>query len=116
MKCGWTVSIIRRGGLLPIVSALVLSLVHSEPSLAQTAQAYREQADALARSKSWEEAIAAYRKVLELDPNDGLTQYDLAFAQKYKGDTKQAVEEFEAAIRLKPVWAEAHFGLGAALY
>jgi len=116
MKSGWTVSIIRRGGVLPIVCALVLSVEYSEPSLAQTAQAYREQANTLARSKSWEDAIAAYRKALELDPNDALTHYDLALALKYKGDTKQAVEEFEAAIRLKPGWAEAHFGLGATLY
>src|ERR1700689_5188283 len=116
MKSGWTISLIPRRGVLPIVCALVLSVEYSEASLAQTAQAYREQANALARSKSWEQAVAAYRKLLELDPNDAVTHYDLALALKYKGDTKQAVEEFEAAIRLKPVWAEAHFGLGAALY
>src|SRR5450432_2189766 len=116
MKCGWTVSIIHRGGLLPIVSALVLSLVASGPSLAQTAQVYRERANTLARSKSWDAAIVAYRKVLELDPNDALTHYELAFALKDKGDTKQAVEEFEAAIGLKPGWGEAHYGLGAVLY
>jgi tetratricopeptide (TPR) repeat protein len=116
MKSGWTVSNIHRGGLLPIVSALAFSLVHSGPSLAQTAQVYREQASTLARSKSWDEAIAAYRRAVELDPNDALTHYDLAFALKYKGDTKQAVEEFETAIRLKPGWGEAHYGLGAALY
>ena len=91
-------------------------LRYSGPSLAQTAQVYRQQANTFARSKSWDEAIAAYRKVLELDPNDALTHYDLAFALKYKGDTKQAVEEFEVAIRLKPGWGEAHYGLGAALY
>src|SRR5271154_1275073 len=116
MKSGWIVSIIQRGGVLPIVCALVLSVEYSEPLQAQTAETYREQANTLARSKSWEEAVAAYRKVLELDPNDALTHYDLALALKYKGDTKQAVEEFEAAIRLKPGWGEAHFGLGAALY
>ena len=104
MKCGWTDSIIRRGGLLPIVSALVLSLACSRPALAQTAQVYRQQADTFARSKSWDEAIAAYRKALELDPNDALTHYDLALALNYNGDTKQAVEEFESAIRLKPGW------------
>src|SRR5580704_6918881 len=116
MKSGCTVSVIRRRGVLPIVCALVLSVGYSEPSLAQTAQAYREQANALARSRSWEQAVAAYRKVLELDPNDAVTHYDLALALKYKGDTKQAVEEFEVAIRPKPVWGEAHYGLGAALY
>src|SRR5580704_7589895 len=94
MKSGCTVSVIRRRGVLPIVCALVLSVGYSEPSLAQTAQAYREQANALARSRSWEEAVAAYRRVLELEPNDAITHYNLALALKYKGDKKQAVEEF----------------------
>jgi len=69
MKSGCTVSVIRRRGVLPIVCALVLSVEYSEPSLAQTAQAYREQADALARSKSWEQAVAAYRSQLPLEPD-----------------------------------------------
>ena len=73
------------------------TLAFSEPALAQTAQSYRQQATEFARSKSWDEAIAAYRKALDLDPNDALTHYDLALALKYKGDTKQAVEEFESA-------------------
>ncbi len=116
MKCGWTDSIIRRGGLLAIVSALVLTLACSRPALAQTAQAYRQQADTFVRSKSWDEAITAYRKALELDPNDALTHYDLALAFNYKGDTKQAVEEFQSAIQLKPGWGQAHYSLGVALY
>ncbi|MGB9431303.1 MAG: tetratricopeptide repeat protein, partial [Candidatus Acidiferrum sp.] len=116
MKSGSTDLIIHRGGLLPIVSALILSLAYAGPSLAQTAQVYRQQASTFAHSKSWDEAIAAYRKALNLEPNDALTHYDLALALTYKGETKQAVEEFEAAVRLKPTWGEAHYGLGAALY
>ena len=33
-----------------------------------------------------------------------------------KGDARPAVEELEAAIRLKPTWAEAHYALGATWY
>jgi tetratricopeptide (TPR) repeat protein len=86
------------------VSILVFTLADARSLLAQTAESYRQQATEFARSKSWDEAIAAYRKALELDPNDALTHYDLALALHYKGDTKQAVEEFESAIRLKPGW------------
>ena len=98
--------------------AVVLCVVSAEPArvLGQTAQAYRQQANAFAQSKSWDEAIAAYRKVLGLEPNDAVAHYDLALALKYKGETKQAAEEFESAVRLKPGWCEAHFGLGATLY
>jgi tetratricopeptide (TPR) repeat protein len=116
MKRGCADSVIHHGGLFLVVSILVLTLANPGPLLAQTAQSYRQQATEFARSESWDEAVAAYRKALDLDPNDALTHYDLALALHYKGDTKQAVEEFESAIRLKPAWGQAHYGLGAALY
>src|SRR5262249_47331291 len=47
--------------------------------------------------------------------NDALTHYNLALALKYKGESRQAVDEFENALHLKSSWAEAHFGLGATL-
>ena len=94
--------------------ALVASvLLLSAPCFAQTAETYRKQAIELSRAKSWDAAIADYRKALELEPNDADTHYNLALALKYKGEFKQAAEEFEEAIRLKPEWAEAHFALGA---
>ena len=97
--------------------ALVASvLLLSAPCFAQTAETYRKQAIELSRQKSWDAAIADYRKALELEPNDADTHYNLALALRYKGESKQAAEEFEEAIRLKPNWAEAHFGLGATQY
>ncbi len=102
-------------------------LYHEGPSLfccscsaascfAQTAETYRRDATEFARQKSWDQAIANYRKALELEPNDALTHYNLALALKYKGEARQAVDEFEAALRLKPKWADAQYGLGAAWY
>ena len=105
--------IIRR---IRIVAALAFTLTLSGTTAAQSAQSYRQRAAEFARSKSWDEAIAAYRKALELSPNDPATHYELAFALRYKGDTRQAVEEFESALRLKPSWADAHYGLGATWY
>ena len=99
-----------------IFFALFLSLWSAQPVVAQSAAQYRQKALELSQAKSWDEAIAAYRKALELSPDDSLTHYNLALALDYKGDQKQAVEEFEAALRLKPNWAEAHYGLGTALY
>ena len=95
------------------VFLLVLGLLFSAVTFAQTAQRDRQQAVELSRNKSWDQAIASYRKALDLEPNDPDTHYNLALTLKYKGDAKQAVEEFEATLRLKPKWADAHYGLGA---
>src|SRR5262250_2537064 len=95
---------------------LVLLFMMGALSFAQTAEKYRHNATDLARQKSWDEAIADYRKALELEPNDALTHYDLALALKYKGEAAHAVEEFQAALRLKPNWADAHYGIGATWY
>src|SRR5579863_65333 len=116
MKRGLTRSQGKFGFIRQMALALTFSV--SLPALlpAQTAQAYRQQATELARAKSWDAAIAAYRKALELEPNDPLTHYDLALTLKYKGEPAQAVEEFETALKLKPDFADAHYGLGATLY
>src|ERR1700730_11610332 len=99
-----------------LVFLLTWGFLFSAPSSAQTAQSYRQQAVELSRNKSWDQAIASYRKALDLEPNDPDTHYNLALTLKYKGDAKQAVEEFEATLRLKPKWADAHYGLGATWY
>src|SRR3984893_18040124 len=99
-----------------LVFLLTWGFLFSAPSSAQTAQSYRQQAVELSRNKSWDQAIASYRKALDLEPNDPDTHYNLALTLKYKGDAKQAVKEFEAALRLKPKWADAHYGLGATWY
>ena len=116
MNWGWADHFLHRNRRVHIVSALALTLTLSGTTAAQSAQSYRQQAVEFARSKSWDQAIAAYRKALELSPNEPTMHYELALALRYKGDTRQAVEEFESALRLKPSWAEAHYGLGATGY
>ena len=110
MKFGRTNSRADKGRMLRILLVLLPCLGYTGVSLPQTAQNYREQATELARAKSWDEAIAAYRKALEIEPRDSLTHYNLALALKYKGDARQAADEFESALRLKPNWADAHYG------
>src|SRR5215470_6709390 len=95
---------------------LLLALVIAAPGFAQTVETYRRAAIAFSRQQSWDQAIANYRKALELEPNDALTHYNLALALKYKGEARQAVEEFASTLRLKPKWADAHYGLGATWY
>src|SRR5215813_6733324 len=94
-----------------LTAALVLGLIPGHTS-AQTAEAYRKRATEFSQAKSWDEAIASYRKALELEPNDASTHYHLGLALKYKGDARHAVEEFEASLRLRPKWGDAHYNLG----
>ncbi|HVI78022.1 MAG TPA: tetratricopeptide repeat protein, partial [Candidatus Acidoferrum sp.] len=86
------------------------------PTSAQTADAYRNRATELSRTKSWDEAIANFRKAIELEPDDSTTHYNLGLALKYKGDTPEALKELQMAIKLRPKWAEAHQALGSLLY
>src|SRR5229473_6047236 len=95
---------------------LAFGFITCSITFAQTADDYRQRALEFSRTKSWDQAIVNYRKVLELEPNDATTHYDLALALKYKGDAPQAVEEFESTLKLKPKWADAHYALGSTLY
>src|ERR1700682_3069011 len=97
------------------LSALcLLVLLYPAEITAQTAAGYRKRATELSRTKSWDDAIANYRNALVLEPNDAVTHYDLALALKYKGEAREALKEFEAALELRPKWADAPYGLGAA--
>ena len=79
------------GSRTVVLVASVLLL--SAPCFPQTAETYRKQAIELSRQKSWDSAIADYRKALELEPNDADTHYNLALALRYKGEPTQAAEE-----------------------
>ena len=70
---------------------LIVLFMMAAPCFAQTAETYRRDATDFARQKSWDQAVANYRKALELEPNDALTHYDLALALKYKGEAAHAV-------------------------
>ena len=75
----------------------------------------RDQAAACAKAKNWSCAIERYRAALRLEP-DADTHYNLALALKYAGQPDAATAEFEEALRLRPGWPDAEYGLGASLY
>jgi tetratricopeptide (TPR) repeat protein len=87
---------------------LLLIFVIAPPCFAQTAADYRRDAAGFARRQSWDQAITNYRKALELAPNDAGTHYNLALALKSKGESREALKEFQAALKRRPKWAEAH--------
>jgi len=99
-----------------LLAALLVGSLSVPRVTAQTAESYRQHGAELSRAKSWDDAIANYRKALEIEPNDAVTHYSLALALRYKGESREALKEFQAALKLRPKWAEAHYGIGAVWY
>ena len=59
-----------------------------------------------------DEAAAAYREAIRLEPNHAQAYSGLVLALKDRGKLDEAVAAYREAIRLKPDNAEAHFHLG----
>src|SRR5206468_643548 len=58
------------------------------------------------------DAIALFRRALEIDPSDALSHNDLAAALQIAGDLDEAARECRIAISLNPNYAEAYSNLG----
>ncbi|MGZ5517623.1 MAG: tetratricopeptide repeat protein [Limisphaerales bacterium] len=61
------------------------------------------------------DAIASYRRAIELDPDFWQAHAELAGHLVEEGNTGESRTEFEQVIRLKPDFAMGHFNLGLAL-
>ena len=62
-------------------------------------------------------ALLAFSAALALGGStvdDAAAHYNRALALKHGGDARAAAAEFSEAIRIRPEWAVAHYGLGAA--
>ena len=74
-----------RGNNRLIPTCLLAALLAGSLSVprvsAQSAESYRQRAVELSRTKSWDEAIANYRKALVLEPKDATTHYHLAWLE-----------------------------------
>ena len=62
--------------------------------------------------QDWPAAIAAFRKGLELDPDDGALRHRLATALYGAGDQVAAAREFEEVLRRHPNYLKADISLG----
>jgi Flp pilus assembly protein TadD len=54
------------------------------------------------------------REIIQLRPDYGEAHYELGKALLLQGDTKEAVERLETAVKLKPDEAYVHYQLGRA--
>jgi Flp pilus assembly protein TadD len=62
-----------------------------------------------------DEAIAAYRQALAIDPSHAISHNNLGLSLQARGDAAGAVEHFSRAVDLQPQFAEAYANLASAL-
>ncbi len=69
----------------------------------------------VAQEKDYGEAIACYRKALEIHPDDAAALSNLGVALARIGNIDEAIETYESALRIEPDLAQTHFNLAMAL-
>jgi tetratricopeptide (TPR) repeat protein len=70
---------------------------------------------ALMEQYKHEDAAKQFKQALERDPNFALARINLALADFYLNDSRAAVEEARAAVKLAPDSPQAHYALAASL-
>ena len=84
-------------------------------SVTQQTDELINRAVALARDGRRHEAIALFRRVIELRGDDTRGHYNLGVALAEEKKYPEALAAFQAAVRCQPGCAEAHYGLGNVL-
>lgn len=67
------------------------------------------------RRQDWSGAVQAFKRGLEVAPDDPSLRYWMATAMIASGDAAGAEREFREVVRRQPQFANAHFSLGAIL-
>ena len=74
--------------------------------------AYYDSGKKLAKQGRFTEAIKAYEKAIELNPNYSWSYYELGIAQFAAGNFTEAIQAYEKAVELKPdhIWSYNNLG------
>jgi spermidine synthase len=91
--------------------------------IAEVAGLYSEDADGLSTlaframsiPNNYKQAIGLFRKAVELNPRDAITQANLGYALMSDDQLEQSLVHFREAVRIDPALAEAHYNMGVAL-
>jgi cytochrome c-type biogenesis protein CcmH/NrfG len=78
-------------------------------------EAQNKVGETLARRGKLDEAAAAFREAIRLNPDNALYHHNLGSALFGKGDMDQAIRAYKDAIKRKPDFVAAHVNLGHAL-
>jgi tetratricopeptide (TPR) repeat protein len=93
--------------------ALQDPLMQDDEELLESAVSFESRGMAALKAADFPAAMAAFRKGLELAPEDTSLRYWLGAALYASGDADGAVREFSEVVRQAPDHAKAHFSLGA---
>jgi tetratricopeptide (TPR) repeat protein len=88
-------------------------LIQPDAEILESPVAYEDRGMQALKSADFGAAAAAFRKGLELEPDDAALRYWLGAALYAEGDTAGAEREFAAVVRQAPEFAKAHFSLAA---
>lgn len=64
----------------------------------------------------WQDSEALFRHALAVTENNYLAHFNLGMALDEKGQTDEAISQYQEAIRLNPDYATLRYNLGIALY
>ena len=70
----------------------------------------------LGEKGQWEAAVAGWRNVLEIEPENAKAHNNLAAALLQRGALDEAIAHFRKATQIKPGFDRAHFNLGIAFW
>lgn len=68
------------------------------------------------RNNVWRDSSTLWSDTAKKMPNSWRAHYNLGLAYRREGDIITAIQEFKAAVRLKPDYVQAHNNLGASYY
>ena len=83
--------------------------------LLESAQAYETRGIEALNREDWDGAVAAFRRGLEIDPDDAELRHRLGTALYLRGDLRPARTELERAAAESPELAQAQYSLGVLL-
>ena len=83
--------------------------------LLESPQAYETRGIEALNREDWDGAVAAFRRGLELDPDDAELRHRLGTALYLRGEIRTARAELERAAAEAPELAQAHYSLGVLL-
>jgi stress-induced-phosphoprotein 1 len=81
-----------------------------------SASAFKELGNNFLKNKQYDEAIDAYTKAINIDPNDHVFYSNRSAAYLSKGDAVNALSDGERCIVISPNWAKGYSRKGAALH
>jgi tetratricopeptide (TPR) repeat protein len=84
------------------------------PEMVAQAEALHEEGLGYVGDERWEQAIACFRRALEIKSHWPEAEHNLGVALAKQGQLDEATEHFHHVLWLKPDWAEAHASLGLA--